>query len=178
MKEKVSFWALVVLLAPTAAVWYFSTSPRYTFRHSAQSALVLSFKHATRRIHECGEEERAGFVAGIRNLRHSQNASVQCGSRERFPMELTVAVDRKETLRRERSPSGWKRDSAVFIFERFYVSPSMHLVEISMNDSGGGGGGHDYRFVQNIRFEAGRLVVIYFDGKSFKIGGDYLEDDK
>jgi len=178
MREKVSFWAFVVLLAPTAAVWYFSTSPRYTFRHSAQSALVLSFKHATRRIHECGEEESAGFVAGIRNLKHSQNAAVQCGSRERFPLKVRVAIDGKETLRNEKSPSGWKRDSSVFIFERFYVSPARHLVEISMNDSGVGGGGYAYRFGETIRFEPGRLVVIYFDGKSFQISGTYFKDDK
>ncbi len=178
MKEKISFWALVVLLVPTAALWLFSTSPRYTFSHSDQSALVLSFKHATRRIHECGEDERAGFVAGMKNLRHSQNAAVQCGSRERFPLELRVAVDGKETLRKEKKPSGWKRDSAVFIFERFYVSPAPHLVEISMNDSGGGGGKYAYRFGETIRFEPGRLVVIYFDGKSFQIGRTYLKDDK
>ncbi|MBI3581359.1 MAG: hypothetical protein HY098_04685 [Nitrospinae bacterium] len=178
MRDKVSFWALAVLLAPTAAVWYFSTSPRYTFRHSAQSALVLSFKHATRRIRECGDEESAGFVAGMSNLKHSQNAGVQCGSRERFPLEIRVAIDGNEALRKEKKPSGWKRDSAVFIFEKFYVSPGRHLVEISVNDSGGGGGGLAFRFGETISFEPGRLVVIYFDGKSFLIGGDILKDEK
>ncbi len=34
------------------------------------------------------------------------------------------------------------------------------------------------RFGQNIRFEPGRLVAIYFDGKSCQIGGTYFKDNK
>ena len=164
--QGLSIPAIVILFLAAAPIAYFSTEPRYTFRHWDESALVVSFKQTGKRLHECTPEEAAKYVGKIKNLKHSTNAGIQCGSRRRHSVDLTVAIDGKAALSRKVAPSGWQGDSAAFIFQRFYLPPAAHRVELTMRD--GGPDSPPYTYSGDIRFEPGKQVVIDFNGSEFQ----------
>ena len=171
-KERLTVLGIILLILPGLVAAYFSTSPHYTFRHSNESGFTVSFKHTTKRKHECTEKERAEYVAGFRNLKAAQKATVKCGSRERFPLALRIVVDGREILKKEAPPAGLRKDSAMFIYERFYLVPALHHVEVHMDDAcGGADGKYAFNYAGEIPFEQGGLVVIDFDGASFKVKG-------
>jgi hypothetical protein len=163
--EKLSILALTAMLLASLPVAYFSTAPRYKFRHSDESALVVSFKHAGKKVRVCTPDELANYLLGVRNLKHTGIVGANCGSRKRHSVGLSVVVDGRTILVKELKGSGWSGDGAVFIFEKFFLSPSAHRVEISMRDDGENGRPHKYDDV--VRFEPGKMVVIDFNGSVF-----------
>lgn len=165
--QGLSIPAIVILFLAAAPIPYFATGPRYTFRHWDESALVVSFKQTGKRLHECTDEEKALYVGKIKNLKHSKNASIQCGSRRRHSVDLTVAIDGKAALARNIAPSGWQGDSAAFIFQRFFLPPATHRIEVTMRD--GGPDSPPYTYSGEIHFEPGKQVVIDFNGSEFLV---------
>ncbi len=158
--------AIVILCLAAAPIPYFATEPRYAFRHRDEAALVVSFKQTGKRLHECTQEEKALYVGKIKNLKHSTNAGIQCGSRRRHSVDVTVAIDGNAVLARKIAPSGWQGDSAAFVFQRFYLTPSTHRIELTMRD--GGPDSPPYAYSGDIHFESGKQVVIDFNGSEFQ----------
>jgi hypothetical protein len=158
--------AILVLALAAAPIPYFATEPSYTFRHWDESALVVSFKHTGKRMHICSEEEVAKYVGKIKNLRHSTNAGIQCGSRQRHSVDVTVAIDGVPTLSKKIEPSGWQGDTAAFVFQRFYLTPAMHRVEVTMRDAGPDS--PPFTFSGGFHFLRGKQTVIDFNGSEFQ----------
>ena len=164
--QGLSIPAIINLFLAAAPIPYFATEPRYTFRHHDESALVVSFKQTGKRMHECTREEAAKYVGNIKNLKHSTNAGIQCGSRRRHSIDLTVAIDGTPALSKKVEPSGWQGDSAAFVFQRFFLPPATHMVELTMRD--GGPDSPPYTYKGELRFQPGKQVVIDFNGSEFQ----------
>lgn len=169
--NRMSIIGVILLAVPAVATAYFANAPRYLFRDSTQSALVLTFKHTSHRVHECSEDEKTAYVAGIHNLTHSRNAAVQCGSRERNPVGIRIVMDGKEMAGKEITPLGWRHDSAVFVFEKFIIPPGEHRMELALRDSGKTGADYDYRYEGMVRLEPGKIVVVDFNAGVFQVRG-------
>lgn len=163
--KKPSLMAVLALAVPAVAVALLSTWPRYRFKNSDMSALVVSFKHSSKRVHECTEEERGAFLSHLRNPRYGENVAVQCGSRERLPVALRVALDGVVVARGEILPSGWRRDSAVYVMEKVVVAPGAHRVEVTVRE----GGEHGRYYDAEVGFPDGKIVRMDFDGERFFI---------
>ncbi|MBI3581361.1 MAG: hypothetical protein HY098_04695 [Nitrospinae bacterium] len=158
--------AILVLVVAAAPIPYFATEPSYTFRHGDESALVISFKQTGKRIHVCSEEEVKEYVKKIKNLRHSTNAGIQCGSRQRHSVDVTAAIDGVPMLSKKIEPSGWQGDTAAFVFQRFYLPPAAHRVAVTMRDAGPDS--PPYAFEGELQFEPGKQIVVDFNGSEFK----------
>lgn len=164
--QGLSIPAIAILALAAAPIPYFATEPGYTFRHWDESALVISFKHTGKRIHICSEEEVAQYVKKIKNLRHSTNAGIQCGSRQRHSVDVTVAIDGVPALSKKIEPSGWQGDTAAFVFQRFYLAPVAHRVGVTMRD--GGPDSPPYVYDGELQFQRGKQIVVDFNGSEFQ----------
>ena len=168
-KQRLTPLGIFVLLLPGIAVAYFSTSPRYVFKHSNESGLAISLKHTTKRKHPCTDEERAEYLAKIRNLKHSRNVGAQCGSRERFPMDIKVDLDGAEIWKKEITPSGLSKDSVIYVFEKFFLTPGRHRLDVAIRDSGGDKDHYDYRYDGIVDFGLGKLTMVGFNGTAITL---------
>ncbi len=168
-KDRLSIAGIILLAIPAFATAYLSSLPRYTFRNADRSELMLTFKHTSHRVHECAAVEKATYIAGIHNLKHSQNAGALCGGRERHPVGIRLVMDGKVMVNKDIPPLGWRHDSTVFVFEKFIVPPGEHSLVMAMRDSGKTGENYDFRYEGIARFEQGKIVVVDFDDGGFKV---------
>lgn len=160
--------ALLVLAVPAVIAVLFSDFPRYRFNAENRAALIVSFKHTTPRIHECGPEEMREFLTGRSwKPRHMQKAVAGCGSRERRPMGLVVKIDGRAVMSREITPSGWRHDAAIFVFEKFFVDAGTHTVEVAMRDDGKQEGDYPYAMARELTFHPRGVIAVDFEKPRF-----------
>ncbi len=159
----------LALAALMTLLGLFTSWPPYRFYGDDMALLAVSFKHITPRLHECGPEELARFLAAREGRpRHMQDARAECGSRERQPLALRISID--GAVRREIAivPSGWRHDAAVFALERVPVAAGRHAVALEIGDTGAPGE-FNYRFERELDFAPREVVTASFEAPLFRV---------
>lgn len=169
MKTLIPPGGWIVLAAVTALVGLFSSWPAYRFNTDDTAQLAVSFKHTTPRLHPCADEELKTYLADRDGRpRHMQNAKAECGSRERHPLALRIAVDGKLLAQKEINASGWRHDNSIFVLEQHMVGAGRHNVTVEMGEKGAAGG-YGYRISREIDFGPRAVMAIDFKKPDFKV---------
>ncbi|MDH4183545.1 MAG: hypothetical protein OEV92_04940 [Nitrospinota bacterium] len=168
MKERrLTFGGVGMLFLPTVFIYIFSTSPSYEFFKPDESQLLLSLKKRTEKVKVCDEAEQEAFQAAQANvLKHMRTQHVQCGSRERVPLTVKIAMDGKEYVSKSIEPAGLRSDSVVFVFEKFTFKSGPHDILITMKDAKEGPEIKTYEFREHIDFQPRRVVLVTYTPES------------
>ncbi len=173
--NRLSIAGVLVLLSPAILVYFFSTTPSYTYHEEDEAMLVVSFKKTTEKVTLCDEAELKKFKETAKGRRkHMRKNRGKCGSRERVPMEMVVNIDSEEKLRKLVDPSGLRSDGVVYIYERFYLTPGEHRLVVSTRDYREDEETEIQTFDQTVSIGPQRIVVIEFDPQK----NDYVVIDK
>ncbi|MFQ5432764.1 MAG: hypothetical protein ACE5EN_09710 [Nitrospinota bacterium] len=166
IKKRLSLSGRLVFFIPAIIVYFFSTTPTYTFSDVDESSLVIGLKHITDKAHICTEEEVRQFLENElkTKLPHLRKRASACGSRERVPLKLMVLLDGRELVNREYQPSGLYNDGNTFVYEKFRIRSGEHNIKVEMRDSKKDKKDrYDYSFTKSINFTPKRVVVLDFD---------------
>ncbi|MBI5814407.1 MAG: hypothetical protein HZB29_02215 [Nitrospinae bacterium] len=165
-EHRLSLAGAVILLAPMALIYYFSTMPAHTFSADNEAALVISLKKVTQREHMCDEAELNAFreKAGQKQ-KHMRRPDTECGSRSRVSLGLKVWVDGAAVMSREIHPNGINRDMPVYVHEKLEVTAGKHTIKVEMRDSNRPAGEFDYTYGMVINIEPGGVAVLSFRGE-------------
>lgn len=180
--KRLPFGGALMLMTPIVFIYFFSTSPQYTFFQENEAELVVSFKKTTARVHLCDEEELAEFKAEAKSRRkHMRRAGRVCGSRERFPLELVVWVDGKKHMANRYTPPGLRSDGPVFVYERFTIDKGGHEVKISVRDYREGSEEGRSRpaeprlLTKDLEFDSRQRIVVDYDVEEDRL---YIREGK
>ncbi|MBF0285067.1 MAG: hypothetical protein HQL51_11480 [Magnetococcales bacterium] len=111
-------------------IWYLSSEPPYTYLQPDQAEVRLAFNHAGQPLEACHDRSRAELDKLPPNMRKAR----VCG-RERFPLEVQIAVDGQEIYRRVFTPPGLHKDGAVFVHDKFPIASGDRRFLIRMKES-------------------------------------------
>ncbi|MBI5286263.1 MAG: hypothetical protein HY878_01560 [Deltaproteobacteria bacterium] len=131
--------------------------------------MILSLKHAGKRVQECDEFEfmkqeatRYGKATErSHGIRMELKALKEC-SRERLPVYVELYTNGIKVLSRPYRPGGWEKDGPSFVYEKVRLKAGEYKALIRMRDSGIVEG-FDYTFEKEIEFKSRQVVGIDFD---------------
>lgn len=156
MSTALRFIAQALLYVPfMVLVGYFSTSPHYRHLGADQALIRLSFSHAAQRIGECRQRTPQELAKLPPNMR----APLDC-PRERSPVAIELEIDGKLIYQALVPPSGFTRDGAATVYQRFPIAAGTHRVVARLKDRVAG----DFNHVREATLELkpGRVLVIDF----------------
>lgn len=164
MKDRLTVWAVILLLSPAPLIYFLSDSPSYRYYGEDVGGVIISFKRVTERRSLCDEEELEQFRKEAKLRRpHMQRADRVCGSRERVPLRLKVWIDGETALDKEIIPSGIRQDSATYVYEKFVLPLGAHTIKVAMKDTRDDAEEFDHSFEGTVTLESRDKVVIDFD---------------
>lgn len=166
-KPRLSPLAALTLAIPAVFMGAFSTWPTHTFSDPGSMGIIVSFKKVTEKAHVCDERELAEFhAAAAKRLKHMRRANMECGSRERVPLGLAIWVDGEQMADTKLSPSGIHRDSACYVYQKFFFPAGERKVKIAMRSSRGAKEGEfDYEYETVVKGGSRSAVVVSFDSE-------------
>ncbi|MGK7345637.1 MAG: hypothetical protein ACNS63_07495 [Candidatus Nitrospinota bacterium M3_3B_026] len=167
MKDRLTVWAVILLLSPAPLVYFLSDSPSYSYYSDDVGGVIISFKRVTERRSLCDEEELEEFKKEAKLRRpHMQRADRVCGSRERVPLRLKVWIDGETALDKQIVPSGIRQDSATYVYEKFILPLGSHAIKVAIKDTRDGDETFGHSFEGTVTLESRDKVVIGFDSVS------------
>ncbi|MBI5186907.1 MAG: hydrogenase iron-sulfur subunit [Nitrospinae bacterium] len=165
--------AVLSLSIPVLLIWALSSVPTSLFE-PGKAMLKVGFKHKTPRTHQCTDEEVRAFHGSIvtelpgskKISRHMEftprGESPYCGKRERNSAYVEISLDGKPLYGDNLRPTGWHRDGAIFLYQRFLVEPGEHKVVVKLRDTNRKEG-FDYEFEDLIGFEKSGVRALTFE---------------
>ena len=112
------------------AIGYFSSAPAYVPFPRGSALIKASFSHAGQPKEEC----RVRTAEELAQLPPNMRMAIQCG-RERSPVAFELELDGKLLYRAELPPTGFARDGASTVYQRFPVPAGRHHVRARLKDS-------------------------------------------
>lgn len=146
----------VLYAAFALLIGYFATLPVYTHMDPGASAITLSFGHAGERKTPCRRLTPEEIAALPPNMRRPMDCP-----RERVPLLVELVVDGERLFRAALPPSGVAGDGTATAYERFVVTPGLHVITARLRDSRRLEG-FDYEHEQSVELAAGENLVIDF----------------
>jgi len=116
--------APIVLLVPFLS-FYPLTTHRVEFYPTDRSIAVITFKYRSSPVRKA-----KGSYSKLKHMQDIQNVAV-----ERSPVELTLYVDGKETIRKTYYPRGLRKDSSVYVYEEFLLPPGEHTFRLTLKET-------------------------------------------
>lgn len=160
-KDRLSIPAILILMAPVAFVYQFSTSPAFTYHDEDEARLIVSFKKMTDRLTTCTDEEREAREEAAKSRRkHMQRMPKTCGSREKLPVDVEVILDGKTAFSKKHHPVGLHGDGFVYVYKRFDLAKGKTHVKVSVKEYREDGSGASLAFDEDVDFAPREVKVL------------------
>ena len=138
----------------------FSQWPVYRPLPAGQALIKLSFSHHGKLVSACRQrsaEELAQLPANMR-------LAMDC-QRERSPVRVEVDIDDQPLYRQLAQPSGWSKDGAATVYQRFELVAGAHRLAVRLNDDARVAD-FTYQRQETVTLAAGRVLVIDFNAQA------------
>jgi hypothetical protein len=114
-------------------VGYFSSAPAYVHLDPELALIKLSFSHAGQTRGECRRRTDEELARLAPNMRTPYDCP-----RERSPITVALELDGKPLYAAELPPTGFTRDGASTVYQRFPVAAGTHRLRARLKDNSDG----------------------------------------
>ncbi len=116
--------APIVLFVPFLT-FYPLTTHRIDFYPTDKSIAVITFKYRSSPVRKA-----KGSYSKLKHMQAVQNVAI-----ERSPVELIFYVDGKEVLKKVYNPRGLRKDSSIYVYEEFLLTPGEHTFKLTLRET-------------------------------------------
>ncbi len=113
------------VLALPFLTFYPLTVDRMDFYPTDRSLIVLTFKYRSSPVKKAEK-----VYSKLKHMQALKNIVL-----ERSPIEVTLTLDGRPILRKVYNPRGLRRDSSIYVYEEFLVSPGDHSLELLVRET-------------------------------------------
>ncbi|WP_457600752.1 cytochrome b N-terminal domain-containing protein [Hydrogenivirga sp.] len=151
--------APVVLFIPFLS-FYPLTTHRIDFYPTDKALVVLTFKYRSSPVKKAGKA-----YSKLKHMQAVQNIAV-----ERSPIEVVLLADGKPLLKKRYDPRGLRRDSSIYVYEEFLMTPGPHRLELKLVETAHPEKSWTFRLQRELK-PATSLAVTYSEEKGFFVLG-------
>ncbi len=116
--------APIVLFVPFLT-FYPLTTHRIDFYPTDKSIAVITFKYRSSPV-----KKAKGSYSKLKHMQAVQNVAI-----ERSPVELSFYVDGKKVLKKVYNPRGLRKDSSIYVYEEFLLTPGEHTFKLTLKET-------------------------------------------
>ncbi len=116
--------APVILFLPFLS-FYPLTTDRMDFYPRDKAIAVITFKYRSSPV-----KKAEGSYSKLEHMRALENVAV-----ERSPVELEFYIDGRAVLKKVYNPRGLRKDSSIYVYEEFLLSPGEHTFKLVLRET-------------------------------------------
>ena len=116
--------APIVLFVPFLT-FYPLTTHRIDFYPTDKSIAVITFKYRSSPVRKAKSS-----YSKLKHMQAMQNVAI-----ERSPVELSFYVDGKKVLKKVYNPRGLRKDSSIYVYEEFLLTPGEHTFKLTLRET-------------------------------------------
>ena len=140
-----------------AFIGYFADQPEFVNLAPDEARLKLAVRHSGRLLGECQELDEAAQMQRAPNMRVARICP-----RERSPVTVELALDRKVIFVNSIEPAGLHNDGVSALYEYFNVKAGPVHLSVKLDDDINSEG-YSHRFEQDFSLSPAQILVIEFD---------------
>ncbi len=159
-KDRVNYLLAPVILFLPFLSFYPLTTHRIDFYPTDKAITVLTFKYRSSPVRKAGKA-----YSKLKHMQAMQNIAI-----ERSPIEVTLLIDGNTFLKKKYNPRGLRKDSSIYVYEEFLLSPGKHSFELRLIETAHPEKTRTFKLSKVLK-PATSLAITYNEEKGFFVLG-------